>query len=175
MKSNAGPGVNQEQEERDENAACHTLILGIGNTLRKDDGVGITVIDRLRDHELPSGVGLLDGGTAGIDLLSYLEDLDRLIIVDALYAEGNPGEIKVIAGDELKERDIFLSGHYGRLSDMLDMVGALGKRPVTTIIGIIPLDCESYEMGLSPEVEKAVPGVIEMICALLAGQSKAIL
>ena len=146
----------------------HTLILGIGSILRKDDGVGITVIDRLREHKLPAGVGLLDGGTAGIDLLSYLENLDRLIIVDALYADGKPGDIRVIAGEDLLERDIFLSGHYGRLSDMLDMVAALGKRPETTIIGIIPRDCESYEMGLSPEVADAVPRVLEMVHTMLA-------
>lgn len=148
--------------------SAHILVLGIGNILRKDDGVGISVIDGLREKHLPKNVALLDGGTAGIDLLTYLEDLDRLIIVDAIYADGKPGDIRVLAGEELRDRDIFLSGHYGRLSDILDMVGALWKRPETVIIGIVPADCESYEMGLSPEVANAVPRVTDLVLAMLA-------
>lgn len=167
MKNGTAPGKNRDREA-DVDPPCHTLVLGIGNLLRKDDGVGIAVIDELREQELPLGVGLLDGGTAGIDLLSYLEALDHLIIVDAMYADGKPGEVRVLAGDELRDRDIILSGHYGRLSDILDMVGALWKRPETVIIGIIPRDCESYAMGLTPEVEEAVPRVVDMIITMLA-------
>jgi hydrogenase maturation protease len=146
---------------------CRTLVLGVGNVLRKDDGIGIAVIDRLRESGAPAGVRILDGGTAGIDLLPYLEGLDRLIIVDALFAEGKPGEVKVFSGDDLRDRDVFLSGHYGRLSDMLDMAAALWKRPETSVIGIVPLDCESYEMGLSPEVEDAIPRALDAILGML--------
>jgi len=146
-----------------------TLILGIGNILRKDDGIGIAVIDRLRDANLPPGVQLLDGGTAGIDLLGYLEGIDRLIIIDAMHANGKPGDTLTLTGDDLRDRNIFLSGHYGSLTDILDMVGALWKRPETTIIGVIPADCESYEMGLSPEIEAAIPRIIDLIRTRLAG------
>lgn len=145
-----------------------TLVLGIGSVLRKDDGVGIVVIDRLREMELPKGVSLLDGGTAGIDLLGYLEGVSRLIIVDAMFADGNPGDILVLTGDELRDRDLFISGHYGRLSDILDMVGALWTRPETTIIGIVPKDVASYEMGLTPEVAGAVEKAVEMIKKMLS-------
>lgn len=164
---------NEGQEQDGISAPSQTLVLGIGNILRKDDGVGVTVIDRLQEQELPPGVRLLDGGTAGIDLLTYLEGLDRLVIVDAMYAEGKPGDIKVLAGDDLRDRDIILSGHYGRLSDILDMVGALWTRPDTVIIGIIPRDCESYEMGLTPEVANAVPLVIDMILTMLTHPASA--
>jgi len=163
----ATAGADQDSDE-DSEPHYHTLILGIGSLLRKDDGVGIAVIDRLQERELPQGVGLLDGGTAGIDLLSYLEGLERLIIVDAMHADGKPGEVTVRHGDELRDHDIILSGHFGRVSDILDMVGALWKRPETVIIGIVPRDCESYEMGLTPEVAEAVPRVAGMILAMLA-------
>ena len=153
--------------QEDDTTIGETLVLGIGSVLRKDDGVGIAVIDRLREIELPRGVRLLDGGTAGIDLLGYLEGVSRLIIVDAMFADGNPGDIRVLSGDELRERDLFISGHYGRLSDILDMVGALWTRPETTIVGVVPKDCESYEMGLSPEVAGAVEKAVELIRNML--------
>lgn len=139
------------------------LVLGIGNILRKDDGVGIAVIDRLRDMQLPARVRLLDGGTAGIDLLGYLEGVTRLIVVDALLTDKVPGEITVLSGDDVRERDLILSGHYGRLSDILDMVGALWSRPETMIVGVSPKDCESYEMALSPEVAAAVEKAAKLI------------
>ena len=74
----------------------------------------------------------------------------------------------MLSGDQLTERDIFLSGHYGRLSDILDLAGELGKRPETTIVGIIPRDCESYEIGLSTEVAAAVEKAVAMIRALVS-------
>lgn len=145
-----------------------TLILGIGNILRKDDGAGIRVIDHLRKQTLPPGVSVLDGGTAGIDLLTYIEGVDRLIIVDAILADGTPGDIRTLTGDAIREQDILLSGHYGRLSDMLDLAAELGKRPETLVVGIIPRDCESYEMGLSPEVAAAVEKAADMIQRMVA-------
>ena len=159
--------LKNEETTSDARSRAQILVLGIGNILRKDDGVGISVIDHLREHNLPGNVMLLDGGTAGIDLLTYLEDIDRLIIVDAMFAEGDFGEIKVLAGSELRERDMFISGHYGRLSDILDMVGALWKLPETTVIGIVPRDCESYEIGLSPEIESALPRVVDLILTMV--------
>jgi len=164
-------GMNdiEEREQEPEDAATPggTLVLGIGSTLRKDDGIGIAVIDRLRETELPKGVRLLDGGTAGIDLLGYLEGVSRLIIVDAMFGKGKPGDIMVLRGEELRERDLFISGHYGRLSDILDMVGALWTLPETTIVGIVPKDVASYEMGLSPEVAGAVEKAVELIKKML--------
>lgn len=144
-----------------------TLVLGIGNILRKDDGAGIHVIELLQKEQLPPGVDVLDGGTAGIDLLTYMEGIDRLIIVDALLADGAPGDIRILSDDAIKERDLIISGHYGRLSDILGLAAELGTRPDTTIIGIIPRDCESYEMGLSPEVAAGVEKAAEMILRML--------
>ncbi len=148
-----------------------TLILGIGNILRKDDGAGIRVVELLREKTLPPGVTVLDGGTAGIDLLTYLEGIERLIIVDALLEDGAPGDIRTLAGDEVSERDIFLSGHYGRLSDILGLAAELGKRPETIIIGIIPRNCEDYEMGLSPEVAVAVEKAADMILTMVSNRN----
>jgi hydrogenase maturation protease len=145
------------------NEGGRILVLGIGNLLRKDDGFGIHVLDRLQSAELPRQVLLLDGGTAGIDLVTYLEDIDRLIIVDAVIADGNPGEIRILSGEDIAGSHFFIPGHYGRLVDILDMAGALWKRPDTVVVGVIPKDCESYEIGLSHEVSGAIDEVVRII------------
>lgn len=142
-----------------------TLVLGIGNLLRKDDGFGIHVLGRLQSADLPPQVILLDGGTAGIDLVTYLEDIDRLIIVDAVLAEGRPGDVKTLSAGDISG-DFFIPGHYGRLADILDMTGVLWKRPDTVVVGVIPKDCESYEIGLSPEVSGAIDEVVRIITRL---------
>ena len=143
-----------------------TLVLGVGNLCRKDDGVGIHVIRGLERVGVPGSVRLLDGGTAGIDLVTYMEDIDRLIVVDALIADGRPGDIKILTEEE-KEVDYFLSGHIGRLNDILDMTAALWNRPETIIVGIIPADCEGYGDDLSAEVCPAVDRAVSLISEIL--------
>jgi len=144
-----------------------TLVLGIGNVLRKDDGAGIRVIELLRERNLPDSVRLLDGGTAGIDLLPYLEGADRIIIVDALITDSPAGTITLLAGNEVREHDVFMSGHFGRLSELLDLAAEIWTRPEAIIIGITPKDCESYEAALSPEVDeaaiRAADRIVEMV------------
>jgi hydrogenase maturation protease len=143
-----------------------TLVIGIGNPLRRDDGVGLKILERLKGMELPEKVRLLDGGTAGIDLVPYLEGVDRLIIVDAVAASGKPGEIRV-----LQEKDVpagyCLSGHYGGLRDIIGMAAALWQKPETTVVGIVPADCESYEIGLSEAVSEAVGEAARLIAEML--------
>ncbi|MDA8082158.1 MAG: hydrogenase maturation protease [Nitrospiraceae bacterium] len=150
---------------------CSVLILGVGNIYRKDDGIGIHVLNRLSGMSLGEGTRLLDGGTAGIDIVSYLEGVDRLIIVDAVLTTGVPGDIRVLNGTEIAEKDLFISGHYGRISDMLDMAAALWKRPETFIVGIVPGDCESYEYGLSPELAAVQDKVAACVLRLAGGAS----
>jgi hydrogenase maturation protease len=145
----------------------NTLILGIGNILRKDDGVGIHVINKLKEKDLSSDVRLLDGGTAGLDLLTHLEDVDRLIIVDAMLTADNPGTINVFPADELNSEKHSFSGHSHNITDIIDMSAALWKRPEAVIVGIIPKDCESYEIGLSKDVEDSVDKAVQIIMELL--------
>ena len=139
------------------------LVLGIGNITRKDDGAGIRVVELLREHDLPDNVHLLDGGTAGLDLLPYLEGADRIIVVDALLSDNPAGTITVLTEEGMREHDVFMSGHFGRLSELLDLAAELWTRSETTVIGITPKDCESYETGLSSEVEIAAVQVAERI------------
>jgi len=145
-----------------------TLVLGIGNVLRKDDGAGVRVVELLRERDLPDSVRLLDGGTAGLDLLPYLEGANRIIIVDALLSDRPAGTITVLSGDKVREHDILMSGHFGKLSELLDLAAELWTRPDTIIVGITPQDCESYEAALSPEVEKAAMRAADRIAEMVS-------
>lgn len=145
-----------------------TLVLGIGNVLRKDDGAGIRVIELLQERGLPESVRLLDGGTAGLDLLPYLEGADRIIVVDALLSGDPAGTITVRSGDEMREHDVFMSGHFGRLTELLDLAAELWTRSEAIIIGITPKDCESYETALSPEVDEAAVRAADRIAEMVS-------
>jgi hydrogenase maturation protease len=71
---------------------AHTLVLGLGNILMGDEGVGVRVIERLSErYEFGEGVLVMDGGTLGLDLLPYLEDASRLLVIDAVQARKRPG------------------------------------------------------------------------------------
>lgn len=147
-----------------------TLVLGIGNLLRKDDGFGIHVIERLGRAKLPADVGLLDGGTAGIDLATYLEGVERLIIADAVLEDGPPGRVRIINAGELTARDYFISGHFGSLGDLLDLAGAISKRPKAVVVCAIPEDCDSYASGLSLPLRAAVQEAAGLITEMIEGK-----
>jgi hydrogenase maturation protease len=142
-----------------------TLILGIGNILRKDDGFGIHVIRELEKLKLPEGVILLDGGTAGFDIITYLKGVKRLIIIDSLLIDGNPGEIKLLSHDDLSPINSYcISGHEGKLLlEMLNVAHLLWGKIETIIVGVIPEDYASYEIGLSTSVRKAIPEVVRFV------------
>lgn len=78
------------------------LVLGLGNLLRRDEGLGIRAMERLRAcYALPAAVQLVDGGTLGLELLSYLEGAERVLILDAALTDGPPGTLLRAAGDQV--------------------------------------------------------------------------
>ena len=82
-----------------------TLVLGIGNLIMTDDGVGVKVIHLLQErYSFPGTVALLDGGTLGLDLLPHLEGVKRLVVVDAVETGGPPGTLVRLTGDEINYR-----------------------------------------------------------------------
>ena len=78
------------------------VVLGLGNLLRRDEGLGIRAMERLRAcYTLPAAVQLVDGGTLGLELLSYLEGAERVLILDAALTDGPPGTLLRAAGDQV--------------------------------------------------------------------------
>lgn len=98
-----------------------TLVLGVGNLLLSDEGVGIRVIERLAEtYDLPESVQILDGGTLGLDLLYYLEGVENLLIVDAVEMEKTPGTLLRMEGEEVPAfLSIKMSPHQIGIPDML--------------------------------------------------------
>jgi len=142
-----------------------TLILGVGNLVMSDDGVGVVVAQKLqREYRLPAEVAVMDGGTLGLDILPHLENLERLIVVDALETGQPCGTCVRLVGDEIPlALETKLSPHQMGLKDLLTVSLLMGHAPQEMVlIGVQP---ESIEMGteLSPVVEAQVECMLQGI------------
>jgi hydrogenase maturation protease len=140
------------------------LILGVGNLLLRDEGVGVHVISALRDRELPDDVELWDGGTASFDLLDTLAGRRQVIIIDAVRTGSEPGTIFRFTPEDISaRREQVTSLHQVGLLEALTVAEhLLDSAPQEVIIlGIEPKEID-WGLELSPEVEAAVPRVIEL-------------
>lgn len=140
-------------------------VIGVGNTLLQDEGVGVHVIEILRERfEFPENVSLIDGGTMGLDLLPFIEKTDRLLLIDALDLKNKPGTIGIIEGKEIPAViNTKISPHQIGLSDLFSVMRLLEREPkIITVIGIQP---ESIELGteLSPPVRQGIDSLISVI------------
>ena len=143
----------------------NTVILGLGNALRGDDGVGPAVIEWLDGQELPPDVEAIDGGTAGLDIVSTLMGHERAIIVDAANVGRSSGEWVRFTPDvaQLKVNDTTLSLHSAGLAEALALSAALNVLPPTIIIyGVQPQNLD-WSSQLSVEVQAAVTAVGQAI------------
>jgi hydrogenase maturation protease len=141
------------------------LILGLGNPLRGDDGIGPRVIEALNRRELPAGVTALDAGTGGLGLLQVLEGWERAIIVDAADVGREPGQFARFTPDEARfvgSQDA-TSLHNAGLAEALALAGALGQPlPELVIFGVQP-EKIGWGDGLSPAVETALPDLVDAV------------
>lgn len=143
----------------------NVLVLGIGNVLMMDDSVGVRAIDELeRRYHFPEGVELLDGGTSGIELLSYFGDRDYLIIIDALKSGFAPGTVVRVEGDDVPARFMTrISPHQLGLSDVLAAATISGRLPENLVLfGVEPKTVE-LGLGLSSEVRAALDKVVGVV------------
>jgi len=141
------------------------LILGLGNPLLGDEGIGVRVVEELKGLELPNGVTVVEGGTAGLGLIGLMEGYQRVIIVDAADMGHPPGRIVRFTPSEaqLKTAEAPLSLHQIGLGEVLALAEALEVAPAElVIIGIQPGRVEGGA-GLSPEVEGAIPQIIRVV------------
>lgn len=146
------------------------LILGVGNLLLKDEGVGIHVIRALENEELPPNVSLMDGGTGGLHLIAWIQDYDRIIMVDATLDDNPPGTIRLIRPRYATDFPPLMSAHEIGLRDMIEAMILTGKLPEIQLIVISAADISEVGMELTPIVEAAVPKVVELIRSCLSHQ-----
>jgi hydrogenase maturation protease len=142
-----------------------TLILGIGNILLQDEGVGVRIVEHLQRHyHFPDTVQLLDGGTMGLDLLHCLEGIDRLLVIDAVDARQPPGTFIRLVNDEIPTflgRGI--SPHQLGLSDILSVAQLCNiLPPQIVLLGVQPASVDTG-LELSPAIAAQVDMLVEAV------------
>lgn len=148
-----------------------TLVLGVGNLLLSDDGVGVHVVQRLQERQtLPEDVQVVDGGTCGLDLLHFLEGVQRLIVVDAANMGLPPGSIRRLEGDAVPA---FLaqkvSPHEINLPELLFSAKLTGIYPEQVVVlGIQPQSLET-SLELTPPVAARVDELVQRVLDEVGG------
>lgn len=140
------------------------VVLGLGNPIFQDEGIGIHVVHQLMRDKLNESIELVDGGTDGLILLDTVEKTDNLLIIDAVNLNQAPGSISIIEG---KDITVFaqakLSQHQLSFQEVLGLALLRGRLPKRlSLIGIQP---KTIDIGtnLTPEVAQAVPKVINIV------------
>lgn len=141
------------------------LVLGLGNPLCGDDGLGVAAVaELLRRHRPPDGALLLDGGTLGLSLLPHLEDAREAILVDAVRDRAPPGTLVRLEGPDVRPAvEARLSVHQVGVADLVavaDLRGRLPRRLV--LLGLVPATLE-VGVGLSPAVASGLPALVEAV------------
>lgn len=139
----------------------NTLILGLGNLLLGDEGVGVNAARALLKPGCPEGVTVLDIGTAISDALPELALADRVIVVDTVKADQEPGSVYRLPFDDFLRPTCIASMHGFNLSRILALTGRKYS-PEVLVLGVEPVSMD-WSMELSPEVAAAIPAVLELI------------
>ena len=140
-----------------------TLILGVGNLLLKDEGIGIHAIRALENEILPPDVGLMDGGTGGLHLISWLQGYDRIIMIDATLDDNPPGTIRLIQPRYASDFPPLMSAHEIGLRDMIEAMSLTGNLPEIRLIVISAADISEVGTDLSPEIQAAIPEIVQLV------------
>lgn len=141
------------------------VVLGVGNVILADEGVGVRVVEALeRDYVMPPGVTVIDAGTSGMEMLEDMSHLDFLLVVDAIAAGKAPGELVQLRGDEVP---VFfrrnLSPHGIGLSDVLASLEFLGAEPKEMVIlGVQPTSLD-LSTELTPAIAARVPELVAQV------------
>lgn len=147
------------------------LVLGLGNPLCRDDGVGVAAVsDLARRYRPPDGAVVLDGGTLGLSLLPHLEDAEDAILVDAIRDDAAPGTLVRLEGAEVRPAvEARLSVHQVGVADLFAAAELLGRLPRRLVLlGLVPAALD-VAVGLSPAVASRLPALVEAVIAEACG------
>lgn len=164
MTTSTRPNASDRPGKSRDTFSRNIVVLGVGNVLMSDEGVGVHAAKKLMEMKLPPGVQVVEGGTDGFRLIDVVAGATRLIIVDAMKKGGPPGSIYRL---DLKDAPAYpdthkTSVHEIGILEVVHLSELVGETPETTIIGVEP---KSLDLGmeLSPEVEAKLPRIIELI------------
>ncbi len=138
-------------------AESSILILGVGNYLMGDEGLGVHVIRELEQETWPPGVQLLDGGTAGFQLMEYLEKFPHVIMIDATLDHYPVGTIRMIEPKFAHDFPKAMSTHEIGLKDLVESLSLMGKLPTIYLFVVTVENIANLHIGLSSKVTEHVP------------------
>lgn len=141
------------------------VILGIGNILFKDEGVGIYASKYLEENfTFSPNVEVIDGGTLGFKLMAYYQEYDKVIILDTVSIHDTPGSVYTLPADVLMGLGSYRqTAHEVEVVEMLEICSMLDKMAEVSVIGMVPKDIESVEIDLSNEVKAHFQTLIQEV------------
>lgn len=147
------------------------LVLGVGNVLLTDEGVGVRVVHELMAaYDFPPNVKLVDGGVLGLSLTGTLMEADQVIIVDAVRGGEEPGTLYRFPWEAKPEHIQYKDSlHQIDLMETMAMLPLLGQPPAMVVLGVEFGDIDNYGLELTPSVEKAVRPLMDLVLKELEG------
>ncbi len=142
------------------------LILGIGNLLMGDEGVGVHAVRALEGLTMPPGITVLDGGTGGFHLLELFDKHRHMILIDATLDDRAPGTVRVLRPKFASDFPRSLSAHDIGLRDLIESAALLGPLPTMDLITISIAKIQPMSIEMTPEVSGAIPQVLQTVGAL---------
>jgi hydrogenase maturation protease len=150
-----------------------TLVLGLGNLVHSDDGVGVHAIQRLRgDARVPPEVVLMDGGTQGLSLLPHIAGFQRLLVIDAVDVGEAPGTLIRLEGNALEKLPGKPSVHQLGFEDLMVALKLLGESPEeVVVIGVQPQSTD-WSAELTEPVRESLDELLAIVIAQLESWAK---
>lgn len=145
------------------------LIMGMGNILLSNEGVGVRAVEYIGLQEIPENVDLLDGGTGGFTLLPEIQKYEEVILIDATLDDNPPGTIRVIKPKFASDFPKAMSTHDIGLKDLIDSASIMGNLPPLHLIVVTIPDFQPMDMELSEEIKKVLPEVYQTALSIVNG------
>lgn len=147
------------------------LIIGAGNLLLSDEGIGIHIVNQLKERGGFNDTEFVDIGTSTLDIGSFLSDsLQKIVIVDCIKtAEYKEGTVFKLTPDDLRKRQLNkFSLHQMELVDRLKLLSIANNLPPLIIIGVVPHNISTFSLKLSPEIKILFPAIIDKIAKVIS-------
>lgn len=152
----------------DDVRSSDTVVIGIGNTVLSDEGVGVHAARLLQsDPRVPLGVTILDGGTLGLGLVPYVWDAARVLLLDAMNSGNEPGTLARLAGSDVLGTTGGWTAHQLGVADLICTLALISQKPKEIVVlGVQPAHMD-WGISLSPKVEAALAPLVEAALAQL--------
>ncbi len=145
-------------------AIAPVLVLGVGNILMGDEGLGVRAVEALAETDLPEDVEIFDGGTTGADLIDVLAERRKVIVIDAVEAPVPPGTIMRFGSEDFARRSVtMMSLHQVGILDALAMTRHIGCAPEEVVIFGVKPKTVRLGVGLSDEITDVISTVVDLV------------